>query len=209
MFAPGGARAVGSCAAVGAFFLVVATVALHPPFGWIGAGLGLLLLGIAAFLAVFFRDPERPIGPGIVAPADGRIRAVTVDGGRLCISTFMNVTNVHVNRAPIDGTVRTMERLGAGFRAAFRPDADRNVRLRYSLDTAVGPVEVVQITGVVARRLVPFVAPGATLRKGDRFGMIVLGSRVDLLLPADRARPRVAVGASVVAGRTTVAEVAP
>ncbi|HTW54901.1 MAG TPA: phosphatidylserine decarboxylase [Thermoplasmata archaeon] len=207
MFAPGGARAVGAFTVVGAVLLALG-VARRVPLADVVLGVGGLLLGVAAFLAVFFRDPERPVGGGIVAPADGRVRAVTVDGGQLLISTFMNVTNVHVNRAPLDGTVRAMERAGAGFRAAFRPDADRNVRLRYTLDTAIGPVDVVQITGVVARRLVPFVAPGGALRKGERFGMIVLGSRVDLLLPADRARACVAVGAAVRAGTTTVAEVA-
>lgn len=205
MFAPGGVRWIGGFAAAGAALLIAAR------WEWVAHGLlvgtgGVVMIGFAVFLAAFFRDPDRPIGGGIVAPADGHIRAVVTEGDRLRISTFMNVTDVHVNRAPLDATVRAIEAAGAGFRAAFRPDADRNVRRHYRLDSAIGPVEVVQITGVVARRIVPFVGEGATLRKGDRFGMIVLGSRVDLLLPAARVRARVAVGDRVRAGTTTVAE---
>ena len=102
-----------------------------------------------------------------------------------------------------------IEAAGAGFRAAFRSDADTNVRRHYLLSTALGPVEVVQITGLVARRIVPYVGAGAALHKGERFGMIVLGSRVDLFVPSDRVRPRVHVGERVRAGTTTVAEALP
>jgi phosphatidylserine decarboxylase len=105
--------------------------------------------------------------------------------------------------------VDRIEAAGAGFRAAFRADSDTNVRRHYAISTAVGPAEVVQITGLVARRIVPYIGAGAVMRKGERFGMIVLGSRVDLWLPADRVRPLVRVGDRVRAGETAVAEALP
>lgn len=204
MFAPRAGRWIGPC--VGAALLWGALLAVHA----LPAGPGelvvlVVLLAAALFFAIFFRDPERAPGPGIVAPADGRVRAIGTAGGRLLISVFMNVSDVHVNRAPLDATVESVAAAGEGFRAAFRPDADRNVRRHWHLATRLGPVEIVQITGVVARRIVPYVGAGAELRKGDRFGMIVLGSRVDLFLPADRVRAVVQVGDRVRAGRTTVA----
>ena len=205
MFAPGAARWIGPFAAVAAVLAGLIGLGAWPAGP---AELGALagFLAGAAFLAWFYRDPARTPGPGIVSAADGRVRAVERDGDRLRISVFMNVTDVHVNRLPLDGTVESIEAAGRGFRAAFRPSADRNVRRHYHLATALGPVEIVQITGVVARRIVPFVSPGARLQRGDRFGMIVLGSRVDVILPADRVRPTVAVGDRVRAGVTTVAE---
>jgi phosphatidylserine decarboxylase len=157
------------------------------------------------FLASFFRDPERTPGAGIVSAADGRVRAVEREGDRWRISVFMNVTNVHVNRLPTDARFEGIEDAGTGFRPAYRPDADHNVRRTYRLSTPYGPIEVVQMTGVVARRLVSFVRPGAEGKKGDRFGMIVLGSRVDVLLPAARLAPTVAVGERVHAGTSTIA----
>ncbi|HTP54119.1 MAG TPA: phosphatidylserine decarboxylase [Thermoplasmata archaeon] len=208
MFAPGADRWIGPPALAAAAVALVLALRLLPAAIPELAALA-TLAAIAAFFAVFFRDPERAPGAGIVSPADGHVRAVERDGDRLRISVFMNVTDVHVNRAPLDGRVDGIEAAGEGFRAAFRPDADRNVRRHYRLSTDLGPVEIVQITGLVARRIVPYVSKGAALRKGDRFGMIVLGSRVDLLLPSDRVRPVVAVGDRVRAGATTVAERAP
>jgi|HubBroStandDraft_3_1064219.scaffolds.fasta_scaffold242509_1 phosphatidylserine decarboxylase len=160
---------------------------------------------VLAFLLWFFRDPERAVGPGVVSPADGRVIAVGPDGERTRIAVFMNVTDVHVNRFPIDGTVRAVEDGGAGFRPAFHPDAIHNVWRKTTLETDLGEVEVVQMTGIVARRIVSFVGPGDRRAKGARLGMIVLGSRVDLLFDPARARASVAVGDRVVAGVTQVA----
>ncbi len=207
MFAPGAGRWLGPVAAGLVVLLLLLAVPGAPRIAVVG-GVA-VAAGVLVFLAVFFRDPERLPGDGIVSAADGRIRAVDREGDRWRISVFMNVTNVHVNRAPVAGRVESTETAGDGFRAAFRPDADRNVRRHYHFTTALGPVEVVQITGVVARRLVPFVGPGSELRKGDRFGMIVLGSRVDVLLPADRVAPVARVGDRVHAGTTTVARELP
>jgi phosphatidylserine decarboxylase len=171
--------------------------------GWLVAA------GLWAFLASFFRDPERPPGPGIVSAADGRIREVRDLGDAWLVSVFMNVTNVHVNRLPLSGRVVRVGTAGSGHRPAYAPGAARNVARTYEVETAIGTVRIVQITGVLARRLVSFVRPGATLAKGDRFGMIVLGSRVDVFLPRDRAVPTVSVGDRVRAGRSTIARELP
>ncbi len=206
MFAPGAARFIGPEAAV-----AIVTGLL----GALGGLSGRLLIfdvvifalaaGLAVFFAIFFRDPERAPGEGIVSAADGRVRAIEVDGGRLRISVFMNVTNVHVNRLPLDATVSEISDSGHGYRPAYGPEASSNVQRRYLLSTALGPVEVIQMTGVVARRLVSFVRPGDQRRKGDRFGMVILGSRVDVLLPADRVEATVRAGDSVRAGTSSIA----
>ncbi len=205
MFAPGAGR-----------FLVPAVVLLAALWGLVALAVlprtvpPILLLAAAsvvvAFLAVFFRDPERVAGPGVVSAADGRVRDVRQEGDRWRISVFMNVTDVHVNRFPLTARVAGVSEGGHGFRPAYRPEAEHNVQRGYRLDTAFGPVEVVQMTGVVARRLVSFVRPGDTRAKGDRLGMIVLGSRVDVLVPAAHFAPTVPVGSRVTAGVTTIAE---
>ena len=208
MFAPGAGRYLGAAAAALLFLAAlpaVGAVALSLPWA-LGLGAGTIVWG---FFAVFFRDPERIPGEGVVSAADGRVRAVDREGDLWRISVFMNVTNVHVNRFPVDGRVTEIEAGGSGFRAAYRPDADRNVQRRYRLSSALGAVEVVQITGVVARRLVSFVRVGSAGKKGDRLGMVVLGSRVDVLLPADRASPVVHVGDRVRAGASSIAREAP
>ncbi len=191
-----------------------------------GAGLALLSFGVLAawvppsagavvglaagwalwgFFAVFFRDPERVTGDGIVAPADGRIRAVAQEGPWLRISTFMNVTDVHVNRFPLDAEVTGIETRGAGFRPAFHEESRHNLRRHYRLRSPLGEVEVIQMTGLVARRLVSLVAVGEARPRGSRLGMILLGSRVDVLLPVHRVAPTVRVGDTVRAGSSTIA----
>ncbi|HYK92689.1 MAG TPA: phosphatidylserine decarboxylase [Thermoplasmata archaeon] len=205
MFAPGSGRYL-LLSGAGLVLLAGGFIA-----GWVDRTVlaGALLVlgwGVWGFFAVFFRDPERTIGPGIVAAADGRVRAVEVEGGWTTISTFMNVHNVHVNRFPLEATVRSIDTRGSGFRAAYRDDARHNRRRHYLLDTALGEVEVVQMTGVVARRLISLVQPGEIREKGSRLGMILLGSRVDVRLPAHRVRVLVRVGDRVAAGTTPIAE---
>ncbi len=209
MFAPGAGRFVGPPAGAAALLAVLWAWRVFPAASLVLLALLALATALTVFFAVFFRDPDRPPGPGIVSAADGRVRAVELNGETLRISVFMNVTNVHVNRMPFDATVARVEDAGHGYRPAYAEDAARNVARRYALATALGPVEVVQITGIVARRLVSFVAPGARLRKGERLGMIVLGSRVDVVLPAGRAEPAVRVGDRVRAGSTTIARERP
>jgi phosphatidylserine decarboxylase len=170
----------------------------------------LVVLGaLWVFLAAFFRDPDRPTGAGIVSAADGRIREVVRDSDHWRISVFMNVTNVHVNRFPIDGRVAHLDDSGAGYRPAYQVEAAHNRQRRYTLESSLGQVEVIQMTGILARRLVSFVKVGEAHIKGDRIGMIVLGSRVDVVLPASRAEPVVHVGERVRAGITTIARELP
>ena len=204
MFAPGAARPLGAVAIV--LLLVAALVGVGVVPDPVAAVAALAVVGaLWVFLAVFFRDPERTPGPGVVSAADGRVRSVEREGERWRVSVFMNVTDVHVNRLPLDARVESVGDAGAGFRPAYRADADHNVRRSYRLATALGPVEVVQMTGVVARRLVSFVRPGSEGKKGDRFGMIVLGSRVDVLLPVATTEPTVTVGDRVRAGASPIA----
>ena len=161
--------------------------------------------GIVAFLAWFLRDPERSVGAEIVSAADGRVRAVVRERDRWRISVFMNVTDVHVNRFPLDATVVGISDAGSGFRPAYRDDAHHNSRRHYTLETSVGLVEVVQMTGIVARRLVSLTKEGERHAKGDRLGMILFGSRVDVLLPATRTEPLVHPSQTVRAGVTPIA----
>ena len=208
MFAPGAGRPLGAVAVV--LLLVAGLVALGVvPDRTAAIGAILVVTALWVFLAVFFRDPERVPGTGVVSAADGVVRAVAREGDRWRVSVFMNVTNVHVNRLPTDARVEAVSDAGAGFRPAYRPDADHNVRRSYILATGLGPVEVVQMTGILARRLVSFVRVGSEGRKGDRMGMIILGSRVDVLFPAARATPSVRVGDRVRAGTTTIAREVP
>ncbi len=203
MFAPGSGRYL----AVGFVLVAIAFAACLALRAFLDLIPVAVVLGLVAFLAAFFRDPERAPGPGIVSPADGRVCVVLREDARWRIAVFMNVTDVHVNRIPIEGTVRATRDSGSGFRPAYTPDAQHNCQRDYVIDTVLGEVEVVQMTGIVARRLVSFVRVGDHLPKGRRFGMIVLGSRVDVLLPADRVRPTVRVGDRVWAGTSQIAEV--
>ena len=204
MFAPRSGGPLAAFAALLVLFGALAFFRILPDPLVVGI---LCVAGAAlwAFLAAFFRDPTRAIGEGIVSAADGRVREVRESGPELLISVFMNVTDVHVNRAPLGGTFVRVHDAGSGRRPAYRNDADRNVSRTYEMETPLGPVRIVQITGILARRLVSFVAPGAVGAKGDRFGMIVLGSRVDVFLPAKRTVAAVGVGDRVYAGTTTIA----
>ncbi|MGC2035626.1 MAG: phosphatidylserine decarboxylase [Thermoplasmata archaeon] len=205
MFAPGASRYLGAVVAL--VLLVVVLVALHVfAFGWFPIAVLVVLLGLGGFFGWFFRDPERAPGTGIVSAADGRVRAVSLEGERWRISVFMNVTDVHVNRFPWAGRVRSVSDAGQGFRPAYVPEAEHNVQRHYVVDTSLGEVEIVQMTGIVARRLVSLVHAGDERAKADRLGLIVLGSRVDVLLPRARARPTVNVGDRVRAGASTIAD---
>jgi phosphatidylserine decarboxylase len=208
VFAPGAGRPL----AVGGVLLLAGAVVVGlgwVPFALLAVGVLLVGTGVWAFFAWFFRDPERPVGEGIVSAADGTVRAVELEGTRTRVSVFMGVTDVHVNRMPLDGTFVRVETAGAGYRPAYRPDAGQNVARTYDLTTEYGPVEVVQVTGILARRLVSFVRPGERRRRGERFGMIVLGSRVDVLLPTSTLEAVVRPGDRVRAGSSTIARVRP
>jgi phosphatidylserine decarboxylase len=168
------------------------------------------------FVLQFFRDPARevPADPALVcAPADGRIVAVekTEDpyaaGIALKISVFMNVFNVHSNRSPVDGEVTQVKYFAGAFvNAALDKASLENERnaLRIRMDSGA-ELTCVQIAGLVARRILCYVKAGDRLTKGQRFGFIRFGSRVDVYVPS-QARARVAVGDKVYAGATVLAE---
>ena len=166
-------------------------------------GLALLILGIAVLL--FFRDPDRTPPPGgIVAPADGTVSVIRQEGDRLRVGVFMNVTDVHVNRAPANGVVESVTHRPGAHRPAFSKDSDRNERV----DVDCGEYELSLIAGAFARRITPYVEAGESVDRGQRVGHIAFGSRADVLLPPaiDRADLRVTTGQTVRAGETVIAE---
>lgn len=174
----------------------------------------LAFAGLWAFTLAFFRNPERVV-PGdersVVAPADGRVIEVGLieepDGGKaLRIGIFLSVFDVHVNRMPLAGRVEAVERAGRRYRAAFdRRAEDDNVRCSLSLRTAAGQrFRVVQITGLVARRIVCHPQVGEWVERGMRYGLIRFGSRTDVVLPA-AAEARVRPGERVRGGSTILA----
>ncbi len=197
-------------------FLAIAIVVASLLTGW-GFGLLALLAWLAvAFILQFFRDPARRVpqdANAILAPADGRIVKVEkardpyLDRDALKISVFMNVFNVHSNRSPVDGTVvNRWYHAGSFVNAALDKASLENERNALHLRTAAGQdVTCVQIAGLVARRILCYVEPGATVKRGQRYGFIRFGSRVDVYVdPA--CRPRVAVGDVVAATETILAD---
>jgi len=192
---------------------LAATVVLAWLFGTVG---GLVGLAALAFVVQFFRDPPReiPMQPGIVlSPADGRIVSVGkardpfLERDALKISVFMNVFNVHSNRSPVDGDVRNAwYRPGSFVNADLDKASEENERNALHLVTKDGrDVTCVQVAGLVARRILCYVKPGDALARGQRYGFIRFGSRVDVYLPADAA-PRAAVGDIVYAAESVLAE---
>jgi phosphatidylserine decarboxylase len=183
------------------------------PLGWIG-------LGLTVWCYYFFRDPIRsvPLDEGlIVSPADGVIslieRAVPPEElgmgpeALLRVSVFMNVFNCHVNRMPVAGQIDAIAyRPGKFLNASLDKASSDNERNSLAIRMADGrKVAVVQIAGLVARRIVCFARVGQTLRMGDRFGLIRFGSRLDVYLP-EGVEPQVALGQTMVAGETVIAD---
>jgi phosphatidylserine decarboxylase len=168
---------------------------------------------ISCLLIVFFRDPERSISKGIVAVADGKIREIQnlqdADVGEcLRISTFMNIHNVHVNRMPCSGSIVTLTHYPGGHVPAFQKESDANERVVLLVKTDFGMVKIIQIAGTVARRIVPYVRVGSLVKKGGKIGLIRLGSRVDLYLPAQKVKTlMVHMSDRIKAGETTIAEI--
>ncbi|WP_180903467.1 phosphatidylserine decarboxylase [Nonomuraea indica] len=153
----------------------------------------------------FFRDPDRTIGEGrVLSPADGVVQSIDPwPDGRTRVAIFMSPLNVHVNRAPLAGNVTSVQHVAGGFLPAFNKDSDQNERVVWHFETALGDIEMVQIAGAVARRIVPYLSDGAKVEQGDRIGLIRFGSRVDIYLP-EGISPRVTVGEKTVAGVTRI-----
>ena len=167
--------------------------------------LAILCICIGIILLIFFRDPKRQTASGIVAAADGKIREISGDSQTVMISTFMNVHDVHVNRVPFDGKVLSIERIKGTFKPAFLTGAAENSRVVTVLDTGIGEIKIVQIAGIFAWRIVPYISVGQELKKGDKLGMIRFGSRVDVHLPRDKVTVAVESGQHVKANSTTIA----
>jgi phosphatidylserine decarboxylase len=198
------------------FIAILVFVALF--FGWFWQPILWVGLILAAWCAYFFRDPPRvtPIEPDlVVSPADGRVAAVALGVApkelglgeqlRRRVSIFMSVFDCHVNRAPIGGSVaRVVYTPGKFVNAELDKASEGNERNGIVVDTAYGPVGVVQIAGLVARRIVCFTKEGDALATGERICLIRFGSRLDVYLPV-AAAILVAEGQTAIAGETIIA----
>ncbi len=171
---------------------------------------------IAIFIIQFFRDPPRavPQDPNaVLSPADGRVVRVqkTIDpytqADALLVSVFMNVFNVHSNRSPVDGTIERIDyQAGTFVNADLDKASTENERNALVIKLPRGQqISVVQVAGLIARRILCYVKPGQTLTRGQRYGFIRFGSRVDVYLPLS-AIPQVAVGDKVYATSTVIAK---
>lgn len=181
--------------------------------GWIGVGL-------TVWCYYFFRDPKRvtPIADGLViSPADGVVSLIEKavppaelgmsDKALTRVSVFMSVFNCHVNRAPVAGTIKAIAyRPGKFFNASLDKASSDNERNSLCIEMADGrQIAVVQIAGLVARRIVCFVSEGQAIETGGRFGLIRFGSRLDVYLP-DGVQPMVSLGQTMIAGETVLAD---
>ncbi|MBK0325902.1 phosphatidylserine decarboxylase [Rhodobacteraceae bacterium F11138] len=199
---------------VAAFAVVSALLFLiTEELGWIGVGL-------TVWCYYFFRDPKRttPIREGlVVSPADGVVSLIEPavppaelgmpDQPLTRVSVFMNVFNCHVNRAPVEGEISAVAyRPGKFFNASLDKASDDNERNSLCITMPdQRQIAVVQIAGLVARRIVCFVSQGQPIMTGERFGLIRFGSRLDVYLP-DGVAPMVSVGQTMVAGETVLAD---
>jgi phosphatidylserine decarboxylase len=181
------------------------------------------MAGITVWVAAFFRDPIRtaPLGDGLViAPADGLITMIVTvpppremagedglgDGPMTRVSIFMSVFDVHINRAPIAGTIKRVAYIAGKFlNADLDKASEENERQHILVEAADGTrIGFTQIAGLVARRIVPFVKVGEAVGLGQRVGLIRFGSRVDVFLPAGTGH-RVTIGQRTIAGETVIA----
>ena len=182
--------------------------------GWVAA---VVLALFAGFFAFFFRDPERQVAkrPGVIyAPADGRVVAIEEErnapylrGAARRVSIFMSIFNVHVQRAPLAGKVEYLQHTPGSFKAAFDSAVgESNERNAIGLRGNKVRVLVVQVAGLIARRIICWCSFGAEVQQGERLGMIALGSRVDIYLPP-RVKLKVEMGQRTKAGITVLGEI--
>jgi phosphatidylserine decarboxylase len=195
------------------FIIPLAVVtALLFAFGW--RNTAFVALALTLFVLFFFRDPERPVAEGagvVVSPADGRVIVIKdiyeptyLKKDVKQISIFLSVFNVHVNRAPIGGTVEVVKYNPGKFHVASVDKASLdNEQTAMVIATGQQKVLVKQIAGLIARRIVCYAKPGDAITKGERYGLIRFGSRVDIFLPKD-AEIRVKLGDRVKGARDII-----
>jgi phosphatidylserine decarboxylase len=186
---------------------------------WLWSPLGWISTVMTVWCALFFRDPDRvtPTREGlVVAPADGRVSKIinAVPPAELNlgeralprVSIFMNVFNCHINRSPASGRIeKIVYKAGTFINADLDKASENNERNSFMISSGTTRIVVVQIAGLIARRIVTFAREGASVRAGERIGMIRFGSRVDVYLP-EGTRPLVAEGQTAVAGETVIAD---
>ena len=161
----------------------------------------ILVAATFVFMVFFHRDPDRtPSGPGMISPADGRVVVASPD----MVAIFMNHHNVHVNRSPLGGQVKSVEHMSGGHAPAFLGSSHQNEQNLVVIETPGGEIRLCQISGFLVRRIVCYVVPGDRIRRGERMGMIRFGSRVEFTIP-EGYRLTVGKGDKVRAGETVVA----
>ena len=178
--------------------------ALAPVAALLSSIAGALAVGMGLGALAFHRDPEREIpSKGVLAPADGRVSVVRREGERLRVGIYMGITDVHVNRAPLSGTVESVTHSPGANRPAFSKESDKNEKVEIDC----GAFSIVQIAGAFARRIHPAVESGDRVARGERIGHISFGSRVDVLLPPefDRTDLSIEMDETVRAGETVLA----
>ena len=175
--------------------------------------IGIIFFLITVFFIIFFRDPERKKGEGIVAAADGKIREISEindkDVGKCyLVSTFMNIYNVHVNRAPFDGTILSVIHKPGAHTPAFKKESEKNERVEILLKSSIGKIKIIQIAGTIARRIIPYISKSDKINKGERIGLIRLGSRVDLYIPKKAVKKiNVKIKDIVFAGESSIGKI--
>jgi phosphatidylserine decarboxylase len=189
-----------------AVMLGIAGILLHLPYA------AALFLVLAAFICFFFRNPDRAIPNGsnlVVSPADGKVVKIAQGTeGEQTISIFLSIFNVHVNRSPISGELEHLEYKRGAFKVAYDEEASRvNEQNILTIKGAGIQIIVRQIAGLIARRVVCWKKPGHTLQRGELFGLIRFGSRVDIVMPG-RVKILVKVGDRVHGGSSVIGEYA-
>lgn len=198
----------------GSYSWIGATIILTAVLGYLSTREGGLLyilftlffiIGIilTIFFFIFFRDPDRePIGDedDMVSPADGKV--ISIKDKKICI--FMNIHNVHVNRAPLGGKVTHIDYKPGGYIPAFNKDSFVNERNHAVIDTKYGNIELTQIAGVLTRRIVSYISEGSLVKRGERIGIIRFGSRVDVII-SQVYEFKVGLNDKVKAGETIIA----
>ena len=175
--------------------------------------LSIIFFLIIILLIIFFRDPERKIGKYIVSPADGYIRDIykinDEDIGKcIILSIFMNIHNVHVNRMPIDGTIKDTIHIPGSHIPAFKKESEKNERYIINIKADIGMIKIIQIAGTLDRRITPYIKKNDKIKKGEKIGIIKLGSRVDLYLPNNKKlKIIVNTGDKIKAGVSSVAKI--